>query len=82
MELCLVVCWRCMLLGARREYAKALPMDDEPEIFGMHPNANISFQAQVRAQTSLPGTQAHTPRVHSLCVRLWVESLPAIPSHV
>ena len=49
------VAWRCVALtfmcvnGALfdcREYARGLPLDDGPEIFGMHPNANISFQAQ------------------------------------
>jgi hypothetical protein len=33
-------------LETYREYVRQLPMDDGPEIFGMHENANISFQAQ------------------------------------
>jgi hypothetical protein len=45
----LLACVVSAVLPACRDYAKALPMDDEPEIFGMHPNANISFQAQVRS---------------------------------
>jgi len=27
-----------------RQYIESLPLIDEPEIFGMHENANISFQ--------------------------------------
>ncbi len=27
-----------------REYIEKLPYNDEPEIFGMHENANIAFQ--------------------------------------
>jgi len=27
-----------------REFIEALPLIDEPEIFGMHDNANIAFQ--------------------------------------
>ena len=27
-----------------REYIESLPFNDEPEIFGMHENANIAFQ--------------------------------------
>ena len=30
-----------------REYIESLPFSDEPEIFGMHENANIAFQVQV-----------------------------------
>lgn len=28
-----------------RDYIESLPYNDEPEIFGMHENANIAFQA-------------------------------------
>ena len=27
-----------------KDYVEGLPYSDEPEIFGMHPNANIAFQ--------------------------------------
>ena len=27
-----------------RDYIESLPFSDEPEIFGMHENANIAFQ--------------------------------------
>ena len=27
-----------------RDYIESLPYNDEPEIFGMHENANIAFQ--------------------------------------
>ena len=33
------------------EYVGGLPLSDDPEIFGMHNNANLSFQ--VRAKISL-----------------------------
>ena len=29
-----------------RDYIDSLPIIDEPEIFGMHENANIAFQVQ------------------------------------
>ena len=31
-------------LAENREYIDSLPTNDEPEIFGMHDNANIAFQ--------------------------------------
>lgn len=31
-------------LGPVREYIKDLPLDDKPEVFGLHDNANITFQ--------------------------------------
>ena len=31
-------------LGTYRDYIESLPFSDEPEIFGMHENANIAFQ--------------------------------------
>ena len=34
------------LLKDYRDYIEALPLSDEPEIFGMHDNANITFQMQ------------------------------------
>lgn len=33
-------------LESYRDYVKSLPATEEPEVFGMHPNANISFQLQ------------------------------------
>lgn len=33
------------LITTYREYIESLPYNDEPEIFGMHENANIAFQA-------------------------------------
>ena len=32
------------LLEDYRQYIDSLPMNDEPEIFGMHENANLAFQ--------------------------------------
>ena len=31
-------------IQAYRDYVESLPFNDEPEIFGMHENANIAFQ--------------------------------------
>ena len=33
-------------LGGFRDYVKSLPAAEEPEVFGMHDNANITFQMQ------------------------------------
>jgi len=33
-------------IQAYRDYVESLPFSDEPEIFGMHDNANIAFQTQ------------------------------------
>lgn len=33
-------------LDSYREYIRGLPVTEAPEVFGMHPNANISFQLQ------------------------------------
>ena len=33
-------------LNSYRDYIEQLPLSEEPEIFGMHSNANITFQAQ------------------------------------
>jgi len=30
-----------------REFIEALPLIDEPEIFGMHDNANIAFEVGI-----------------------------------
>jgi hypothetical protein len=31
-----------------RDYIETLPIVDEPEIFGMHENANIAFQVRIQ----------------------------------
>ena len=31
-----------------RDYIEILPIVDEPEIFGMHENANIAFQVRIQ----------------------------------
>ncbi len=33
-------------IQAYRDYIENLPYSDEPEVFGMHENANIAFQVQ------------------------------------
>ena len=33
-------------IQAYRDYVESLPFNDEPEIFGMHENANIAFQVR------------------------------------
>ena len=33
-------------IQAYRDYVESLPFNDEPEIFGMHENANIAFQVE------------------------------------
>ena len=30
-------------ISSVHEYIESLPLDDDPEIFGLHPNANITF---------------------------------------
>jgi dynein heavy chain, axonemal len=30
-----------------RDYINALPLEDEPEVFGLHQNANITFQQKI-----------------------------------
>ena len=34
-------------LSDYRNYIEDLPLNDEPEIFGMHENANIAFQVTI-----------------------------------
>lgn len=34
-------------IQAYRDYVESLPFSDEPEIFGMHENANIAFQVSI-----------------------------------
>ena len=31
-------------LGETRAYIEGLPLDEDPEVFGLHPNANIEFE--------------------------------------
>ena len=35
-------------IQAYRDYVESLPFSDEPEIFGMHENANIAFQVSIQ----------------------------------
>ena len=35
-------------IQAYRDYVESLPFSDEPEIFGMHENANIAFQVGIQ----------------------------------
>lgn len=35
-------------LAEYRDYINSLPLIDEPEVFGMHDNANIAFQVHTR----------------------------------
>jgi len=37
-------------LESHREYIRGLPASEAPEVFGMHPNANISYQKQESAK--------------------------------
>ena len=36
-----------------RQYIENLPLSDDPEIFGMHENANIAFQVRLELQCSM-----------------------------
>jgi dynein heavy chain len=31
-------------IAATRQYIEGLPLDEDPEVFGLHPNANIAFE--------------------------------------
>ena len=31
-------------LAATKAYIEGLPLDEDPEVFGLHPNANIAFE--------------------------------------
>lgn len=35
------------VIATYRDYIESLPFNDEPEIFGMHENANIAFQVSI-----------------------------------
>jgi len=38
------------LLTDYQEYVNQLPINDDPEVFGMHNNANLSFQVSFESQ--------------------------------
>lgn len=40
------------LLADTRTYIEGLPLDEDPEVFGMHPNANIAFEQRIVAEFS------------------------------
>jgi len=40
-------------IQAYRDYVESLPFSDEPEIFGMHDNANIAFQVSTYKMESI-----------------------------
>jgi hypothetical protein len=40
-------------IQAYRDYVESLPFNDEPEIFGMHENANIAFQVSFSSGSEL-----------------------------
>lgn len=51
-------------LDSYREYIRGLPVTEAPEVFGMHPNANISFQLQE--------TRRLIETILSIQVRAWL----------
>lgn len=53
-----------------RDYIETLPIVDEPEIFGMHENANIAFQ--VTYHNSLLVKKNKTKTKNSTCVLIIV----------
>ena len=65
-------------IQASRDYVESLPFNDEPEIFGMHENANIAFQVRYSKYVlcnhtylrlpSLLRLKRHTP----LSTRYWM----------
>lgn len=40
---------KCKLLGEYRLFIETLPMNDSPEAFGLHPNADITYQTNTAA---------------------------------
>lgn len=44
-----------------RQYIDGLPLIDEPEIFGLHENANIAFQVYHTTLTNPPTSRLSTP---------------------
>lgn len=40
------------LLADTRTYIDGLPLDEDPEVFGMHPNANIAFEQRIVGEFS------------------------------
>ena len=49
-------------LASYKDYIEALPINDDPEIFGLHANANISYQSQ-EAQRIISSLLMVEPRV-------------------
>lgn len=45
-------------IQAYRDYIENLPYSDEPEVFGMHENANIAFQV-----LKYPSIVLHAPQI-------------------
>ena len=42
-----------------REYVDGLPYSDNPEVFGMHDNANIAFQVSAESEAIWMGLNIH-----------------------
>ena len=36
-------------LAATKTYIESLPLDEDPEVFGLHPNANIVYEQKTSA---------------------------------
>lgn len=57
-------------LGTFKDFIKTFPEIDTPEIFGLHPNADLTFR--VKEVNALFGTLGNTqPKVHFHVIRLY-----------